>query len=152
MVSKMNKKQELGFDIVNAVLGILLMISFVSAIHGHFWLSEFKSVPGSELVTLFSDDVSAEKENMETMRLIGMLSSVVLLCFATIVSVKYYTLHDDPKWEAKKGLGAGIGLFIMGVIFFIIVSDLFLESLSTAILLMSTIAVVGNTMVLLYLE
>jgi len=148
----MNKKQKLGFDIVSALVGVLLMFSLIAAIHGHRWITAFESTPGSELVTIFSEDANAEKERMETARLLGALGTVALLSVGSVVSVKYYKLHDDPAWEAKKAIGIGVFGFILGATLYVFPSDLFLESIGIAELIFSTLAIAGGSAAIMYYE
>ncbi len=144
------KKRILALDIVNFVLGVLLIASLVAAVYGHLWLSRFETMPASELVTIFFNDAAQEKGRMETLRLVGGLSSVVFMCLTSLNGIKYYKLHDDPKWEAKKSIAGFVFLFVVGIVFYALTSELFLEAISLSLLLLSTFSIVGNTLFLFY--
>jgi len=149
---EMNKKQKLAFELINFVLGAFLMLASIAAIYGHLWLSEFNSIPASELATIFSENVASEKGRMEELRIFGAFGSIVLFSLTVLSANKYYDLHEDAKWEIKKGLAGGLFMFVTGIIFYFLSPDLFFEAISLTFVILGTTFTVGNVWYLMNAE
>ena len=146
-----NKHKKFLYDIAGGILGIGLIIALTAAIYAHLWLGEFEG-PGADIITILSEEAASEKKNMEDMRLFGTVGVVVLLSLLGTLSRPYYQLVDDPRWEAKKGIGAGLFDIALGTPIYFMSSELVGESMGLALVFIGLLATVWGAGYLMWKE
>lgn len=143
-----NKKKILLYEIVNGILGMLLMFSLMATVFAHIRLGLFDQ-PGADVALFFSEQVRQEQALLQDVRLIGAAGAVALTCLTVLSGVRYFQLHEDHRWESKKSLGAGVIMFIAGPGLYLATSDIILDSIGLSLVVVGLVFVVGNSAFLL---
>jgi len=129
------------YEVTAVFLGVSLAIVLTTTVYAHLWLGKY---PGSaDLSTVFTDTVDEEQTVMEDLRMFGAVGSVVLLSLGIVLTRRYVPFIGSPRWEAKKTLGASFFFNVTGIVFFVTVSDLFLDALYLTLVSLTGVVIVG---------
>ena len=130
------------YEVTAVFLGVSLVIILTTTVYAHLWLGEYPAA-SEELSTVFTDTAEEEHSVMEDLRLFGAVGSAILLSLGVVLVRRYVPFIQNPRWEAKKTLGASLFFNITGIVFFMIVSDLFLDALYLTLVVLTGIVIVG---------
>lgn len=140
----MQKAKKFAYELASFVFGMVLMVSFAAAIFAHLQLGKLDS-PAGQVALLISEDARAEKELMETVRIVASIASVAAVALTVAVSKPYYESHDDPIWEVKKGLAGGALILPFGLAGYLLMADNFPKSMALSLAIMGLVVLLSNT-------
>jgi hypothetical protein len=131
------------YEATGVFLGLSLVIVLTTTVYAHLWLGEYPPDAANDLATVFTDTVDEEQSVMSDLRMFGAVGSVILLSLGIVLVRQYVPFIQNARWEAKKTLGASLFFNITGIVFFVVVSDLFLDALYLTLVALTGIVVVG---------
>jgi len=145
----MDKHQKLGYDIAFGVLGLLLAAAGAAFIYSHSWLNQYNPTI-EQAALMFSENFREEHELMEKVRVVSGIGLIPVFVLMIVASSEYYPKLENPVWELKKGLGAGVLMIPFGGFLYYASNNLISESFALTCLFLGLGVILVDSAFLIY--
>jgi len=131
-------------SVIQIGTNVLLLVSLIAASYSQIWLLEYSPNLNPDLVTVFHDDLGLEKQRIQTIRPVGVVSTVVFLLVLYVISYIEFERGDVDDWTLQKRLTSSTFGFVGAAFVFGIGGSILTHAISMGLAVLCVLLTAKN--------